>query len=101
MVEDVNEAVSPIPESAPDQQHVEAWAEMLSKSDPPIESTVISPYLGEHAFRSGRYGRNAALTVRTGNLLGRVQGEEASRVRACVPENRGGGAAEDCRGAAE
>lgn len=26
---------------------------MLNKSDPPIASTSISPYLEEHAFRSG------------------------------------------------
>jgi hypothetical protein len=40
MVEDVNET------------HVEGWSEMLSKSSPPIDSTPISPFLGEHAFRS-------------------------------------------------
>lgn len=34
-------------------QHVEAWSDMLSASDPPILSTPISPFLGEHAFRSG------------------------------------------------
>jgi hypothetical protein len=33
-------------------QHVEAWSDMLSASDPPILSTPISPFLGEHAFRS-------------------------------------------------
>ena len=35
-----------------DLQHVEAWSEMLAKSDPPITSTPITPFLDEHAFRS-------------------------------------------------
>ncbi|KAL1410887.1 hypothetical protein Q8F55_001830 [Vanrija albida] len=39
MVEDVNE------------KHVEAWSQMLAKSNPPIESTPISPFLDAHAFR--------------------------------------------------
>nr|ODN93321.1 hypothetical protein L203_00592 [Cryptococcus depauperatus CBS 7841] len=39
MVEDVNE------------MHVQAWSDMLSKSQPPIESTPITPFLEEHAFK--------------------------------------------------
>ncbi|WWC60520.1 uncharacterized protein I303_103094 [Kwoniella dejecticola CBS 10117] len=39
MVEDVNE------------MHVEAWSKMLASSDPPIESSPITPFLDEHAFR--------------------------------------------------
>ncbi|WVQ85476.1 hypothetical protein IAT38_007641 [Cryptococcus sp. DSM 104549] len=39
MVEDVNE------------MHVQAWSDMLGKSDPPFESTPITPFLDEHAFR--------------------------------------------------
>ncbi|TYJ55907.1 hypothetical protein B9479_003430 [Cryptococcus floricola] len=39
MVEDVNE------------MHVQAWSDMLSKSNPPIPSCPITPYLDEHAFR--------------------------------------------------
>ncbi|WRT65894.1 uncharacterized protein IL334_002845 [Kwoniella shivajii] len=39
MVEDINE------------MHVEAWYKMLSSSKPPIESSPITPFLDEHAFR--------------------------------------------------
>nr|XP_019011869.1 uncharacterized protein I206_02704 [Kwoniella pini CBS 10737]OCF50650.1 hypothetical protein I206_02704 [Kwoniella pini CBS 10737] len=39
MVEDVNE------------MHVEAWSKMLASSDPPIESSPITPFLDDHAFR--------------------------------------------------
>ncbi|BEI94782.1 uncharacterized protein CcaverHIS019_0703630 [Cutaneotrichosporon cavernicola] len=39
MVEDVNE------------KHVDAWANMLSASSPPIASTPISPFLDAHSFR--------------------------------------------------
>ncbi|WWD18123.1 hypothetical protein CI109_102572 [Kwoniella shandongensis] len=39
MVEDVNE------------MHVQAWSDMLSKSNPPIDSSPITPFLDEHAFR--------------------------------------------------
>ncbi|WVQ97048.1 hypothetical protein IAU59_004158 [Kwoniella sp. CBS 9459] len=39
MVEDVNE------------MHVEAWSKMLAASDPPIDSSPITPFLDEHAFR--------------------------------------------------
>ncbi|WVW80362.1 hypothetical protein I302_102342 [Kwoniella bestiolae CBS 10118] len=39
MVEDVNE------------MHVEAWSKMLASSNPPIESSPITPFLDEHAFR--------------------------------------------------
>ncbi|WWC87977.1 uncharacterized protein L201_002879 [Kwoniella dendrophila CBS 6074] len=39
MIEDVNE------------MHVEAWSKMLALSNPPIESSPITPFLDEHAFR--------------------------------------------------
>ncbi|KAK4685535.1 hypothetical protein P7C73_g4613, partial [Tremellales sp. Uapishka_1] len=39
MVEDVNE------------MHVEAWSKMLATSSPPIDSSPITPFLDEHAFR--------------------------------------------------
>ncbi|WVF70673.1 hypothetical protein IAT40_005466 [Kwoniella sp. CBS 6097] len=39
MVEDVNE------------MHVEAWSKMLAASDPPIDSSPITPFLDEHAFK--------------------------------------------------
>ena len=35
-----------------DMQHVEAWSKMLAASNPPIDSTPITPFLEEHAFRS-------------------------------------------------
>ncbi|KAK8865698.1 hypothetical protein IAR55_000843 [Kwoniella newhampshirensis] len=39
MVEDVNE------------MHVQAWSDMLSRSNPPIDSSPITPFLDQHAFR--------------------------------------------------
>ncbi|KAL7423755.1 hypothetical protein Q5752_001338 [Cryptotrichosporon argae] len=33
------------------EMHVEAWADMLAKSAPPIALTPITPFLDEHAFR--------------------------------------------------
>jgi hypothetical protein len=54
MVEDVNETVSERLQGSSEahMKHVEAWSEMLSKSNPPIGSSPITPFLGEHAFRS-------------------------------------------------
>lgn len=55
MVEDINEKVSY--ESQPfgsiaDIKHVEAWSAMLDANEPPIAHSQITPYLGEHAFKS-------------------------------------------------
>jgi hypothetical protein len=56
MVEDINEKVSfahPC-SSGPiaDDKHVEAWSAMLDANEPPIAHSQITPYLGEHAFKS-------------------------------------------------
>jgi len=33
-------------------KHVEAWSAMLDANEPPIAHSQITPYLGEHAFKS-------------------------------------------------
>lgn len=38
--------------SRSDTQHIGAWSEMLAKSNPPIDSTPLTPFLEAHAFRS-------------------------------------------------
>jgi hypothetical protein len=55
MVEDINEKVSYMVfflGSIADNQHVEAWSAMLDANEPPIAHSQITPYLGEHAFKS-------------------------------------------------
>ena len=62
MVEDVNEKVSTTLLSylatrvgSADAKHVEAWSRMLAASNPPIDSSPLSPFLDAHAFRSEFY----------------------------------------------
>lgn len=55
MVDDVNEKVGqdPLHIEHNSDQHVEAWSTMLAASKPPIDSTPITPFMDEHAFKSG------------------------------------------------
>lgn len=34
--------------------HVEAWAEMTAKNDPPIVNSPLTPYLDAHEFQKVR-----------------------------------------------
>lgn len=69
---------------------------MLSKSDPPIGSSPITPFLGEHAFRSELADPDRGeLMPRIGHLLGRLQSEAHTGIQSHCAQSRGVGAQED------